>query len=170
MDEVFDRLGELLAEIERLDEPVRGPVVELLQGLETLHRSAVHRLADALGEPEVERLRASEPAIAWLLGAYGIGVDEWAEVEAALDDVRPYIHSHGGSLELLDVTDGVVHAKLAGSCSGCTASAVTLREGVERALREHFPGFAGLEVEEDEDAEAHPPPGPTLLQIEDRRG
>lgn len=166
MEEVFERLGELLAELERLDEPVRGRVFEFLDGLETLHGSALHRLADALGEAEVQRLCASDPAIAWLFGAYGIGVDERGEVEAALDEVRPYIHSHGGSLELLDVVDGVVHAKLAGSCSGCTASAVTLREGVEKALRENFPGFAGLEVEEDESAEAHPPPGPTLLQIE----
>lgn len=142
---------------------------EFLDGLETLHRSALHRLSDALGGAEVERLRDSDPAIAWLLGAYGVGIDERQEVEAALDEVRPYIESHDGSLKVLDVADGVVRVELAGSCSGCTASAVTLREGVEKALRENFPGFAGLEVEED-DAERHPPPGPTLLQIEDRRG
>lgn len=166
MDDLFDRLGELLPELEQLDDPARGQVFEFLDGLEALHRSAVNRLADGLGEAEVERLRTSDPAVDWLFGAYGVGVDERAEVESALEDVRPYIESHGGSLEVLDVTDGVVHVKLAGSCSGCTASAVTLREGVEKALRENIPGFAGLEVEED-DAEAHPPPGPTLLQIED---
>ncbi|HEV2819414.1 MAG TPA: NifU family protein [Solirubrobacteraceae bacterium] len=165
MDDLFDRLGELLPELEQLDEPVRGQVFEFLDGLEALHRSAVHRLADGVGEAEVARLRKGDPAVDWLFGAYGVGVDEREEVEAALEEVRPYIESHGGSLEVLGVADGMVRVKLAGSCSGCTASAVTLREGVEKALRENVPGFAGLEVEE-EDAEAHPPPGPTLLQIE----
>jgi hypothetical protein len=46
---------------------------------------------------------------------------------------------------------------------------VTLQKGVEEALRERFPGFVELEVEEIE-APAHPPPGPTLLQIENRLG
>jgi Fe-S cluster biogenesis protein NfuA len=58
---------------------------------------------------------------------------------------------------------------MSGACSGCSASAITLREGIEEALRERLPGFARIEVEEDP-APRHPPPGPTLLQIQRRPG
>lgn len=165
LNEVLDRLEGLLAEIDQLDEEVRRPVLELLDGLDALHRTALERLPEALGTDGVERLRTADPALAWLLDTYGIGADERAAAERALDSVRPYIHSHGGEVELLDVSGGVVHVRVAGACSGCAASAITLREGVEAALREVVPGFQRLEVAPDHGA-AHPAPGPTLLQIE----
>lgn len=165
LDQRLDDMERLLAEIDELDEPLRGRVLALLDGVDALHRHALERLGARLGADQVELLRMGDPAVAWLFDAYAVGIDERAAAEAALESVRPYIHSHGGRLELLGAHAGVVRVRLAGSCSGCTASAVTLRNGVEEALREGFPGFAGMEVEE-EDALPHPPPGPTLLQIE----
>lgn len=178
LDMVLDRLNKGLAELEHLEEPARGQVFDFLGDLEQLHRTGLHRLAELLGADDVQRLREGDRAVAWLLEAYGVGVDERAEAEAALEkEVRPYVHSHGGSLEVLEVVDGVVRVRMAGSCSGCTASAATLRNGVERALVEGMPGFVALEVEEDEDpAPPHPPPsvpqpppGATLLPIEARQ-
>ena len=165
LNEVLDRLEGLLAEVDLLDEEVRRPVLELLDGLDALHRMALERLPDAIGAEGVERLRGADPALAWLLEAYGVGADERAAAERALDSVRPYIHSHGGEVELLDASGGVVHVRLAGACSGCAASAITLRNGVEAALREGVPGFQRLAVAPD-DGPAHPPPGQTLLHIE----
>lgn len=165
---LLSELQEGLSEIERLDEPARGLVIDFLDRLEELHRTALQLIGDLLGDEQVERLRESDPAVAWLLHAYGIGLDERAEAELALDPVRPYIHSHGGEIEVLAADGGVVRVRLTGSCSGCTASAVTLKEGVERALAEGLPGFARLDVEEETGAEAHPPPGATLLQLENR--
>lgn len=165
MDDLLDRLEELFAQVQELDESDQRVVFELLDGVDHVHRMAMRQVGDALGAAEVERLRAAHPAIAWLWEAYNVGLDEFALANEALDDIRPYIHSHDGEVELLDVTDGVVHLRLSGSCSGCTASAVTLQQGVEEALRDNLPGFRRLTVEEDEDAEAHPPPGQTLLQI-----
>lgn len=163
-DNVLARLEELLSEIEQLDEPLRDRVFELLDGIDLLHRTALGRLAEHLPAETVDALRG-DPAIAWMLDAYGVGVDEKAAADAALADIRPYIASHGGSVEILDVSGGIVRVKLAGACSGCTASAVTLTEGIEAALRDNFPAFVAMQVEDD-DAPAHPPPGPTLLQIE----
>lgn len=165
---VLDRLEELLGRLDALDEDVRGPVFELLDGVDTVHRLALGRLAELLGDAELDRLRGADDAVAWLLDAYGAGVDERAVAERALDTIRPYIDGHGGRVELLDVVAGVVHLRLAGSCAGCTASAETLREGVEQALREGFPGFARMAVEEDLSAPVHAPPGATLLQITPR--
>lgn len=166
LDELVDRLEGLFTELDELDEETRATVLELLDGVDRIHRLALRQVGDALDAAEIERLRAAHPAIAWLWEAYGVGRDEHAMADEALDEIRPYIHSHDGEVEVLDVTDGVVHVRLSGSCSGCTASAITLQRGVEDALRENFPGFRELTVEEDEDAEPHAPPGRTLLQIE----
>ena len=162
-EELLNRLEELIAELEAIDDPARAQVFELLDGIDSLHRVALRRLAELLDEQTLERLR-SDPAVGWLLHAYGVGIDEHAAAEAALEAIRPYIHSHGGKVEIVEAKDGVVRVKLAGSCSGCTASAITLQHGIEEALREGFPGFAALEVEED-DAVPHPPPGPTLVEL-----
>jgi Fe-S cluster biogenesis protein NfuA len=127
------------------------------------------RLGDLLGPVDVERLASADPAVAWLVDAYSVGLDERAAAEAALAPVRPYIHSHGGEVEVLEAAGGVVRVRLSGACSGCTASSVTLTRGIEEALRENLPGFLALDAEQDT-APAHPPPGPTLLQIENRLG
>lgn len=153
-----------MAEIEALEEPARTQVFDLLDGLDALHREALSRIGAALGPEQLERLRAGDAMAAWLLDAYAVGVDQRAAAEAALGPVRPYIHSHGGDVQVLGVAAGVVRLRMTGSCAGCTASSITLREGIEQALRDNFPGFAAIEVEEDA-AAAHPPPGATLLQI-----
>ena len=126
---------------------------------------ALGRVGAQLGAEQIARLRAGDPAIDWLFDTYAVGVDERAAAEAALESIRPYIDSHGGAVEVLGAHEGVVRVRMSGACAGCTASAVTLQSGIEEALREHFPGFARVEAEQD-DAAPHPPPGPQLLQIE----
>ncbi len=168
-DDVLQRLEELLGEIEALDDPVREQVFELLDGIDAMHRMALGRLGQTLEPETLEQLRGADPAVGWLFDAYAVGIDERAAADAALESVRPYIESHGGSVDVLGAEAGVVQLKLSGACSGCTASAVTLREGVEEALRDNFAGFRAMEVEED-DGPAHPPPGPTLLQIQPHPG
>ena len=164
---LLDRLEELLGEVEHLNDDARGRVFELLDGVDAIHRLAVTRLAAALGAG-VDELRRSDPAVAGLFEAYGIGVDDVAAATAALEPVRPYITGHGGDVEVLGVERGVVTVRLSGACSGCTSSAQTLRYGVEEALRDNLPGFVAMEVAPDSGAAPHPPPGPVLLQIQPR--
>lgn len=164
LDDLLGRLEELLAEMEELDEPVRTRVFDLLDGLDIVHRTALSALGEALDQQTLERVRAADPATAWVFDAYRVGVDELAEADAALESIRPYIHSHGGRVEVLDARGGVVRLRLSGACSGCTASAATLKHGIDEALREHLPTFVATEVEED-DAEPHPPPAPVILEL-----
>lgn len=165
---LLDRLEELLERVDALPPEVRGDVLELLDGIDLLHRRAVQGLARALGE-RVDAARAADPATDWLLAAYDVGTDDLAAAAAALDRIRPYVHEHGGEVEALDVTDGVVRIRLSGACSGCTAASQTLREGVQQALQDGMPGFVAMEVVPADPAAApHPPPGPTLLQIQPR--
>ena len=62
--------------------------------------------------------------------------------------MRPYLGSHGGDVELLEVTDdGVVRLRLLGSCDGCPSSSVTLKLAVEDAIEAAAPEVTGIEVE-----------------------
>lgn len=163
---LLDRLEELLGEVEGLDEPVRETVFELLDGVDALHRLAVTRLAALIGDPTL--LRRADPAVDWLLEAYGVGVNDVEGASSALDAVRPYLHEHGGDVKVLAVENGVVRVQLNGACSGCTSAAVTLRNGVEEALRDGLPGFIAMDVAPDSGAPTHPPPTQVLLQITPR--
>ena len=169
MGPLLDRLEELLGDIEGLDEDVRNRVFELLDGVDAVHRLAVTRLADSPGL-DLEALRRSDPAIDWLFEAYGVGVNDPDAANDALEQIRPYLHEHGGEVEVLGVEHGVVRVRLVGACSGCTSAGETLRHGVEEALRENLPGFVSMDVAPDDGAAAHAPPsGSTvLLQITTR--
>ncbi len=61
------------------------------------------------------------------------------KIEAALAKVRPMLLADGGDVQLIDVTDGVVKVKLTGACGGCPMATMTLKGGIERALKEEVP-------------------------------
>ncbi len=61
------------------------------------------------------------------------------KVEAALDKIRPALEADGGNIELIDVNDGVVKVKLTGACAGCPMSTMTLKNGIERILKQQIP-------------------------------
>lgn len=72
-----------------------------------------------------------------------------AVLEVIDGDVGDYIRSHGGIIELVDVSDGRVRLSLNGSCSHCPASDVTLTERVESAVRSRFPAVREVTAESD---------------------
>jgi Fe-S cluster biogenesis protein NfuA/nitrite reductase/ring-hydroxylating ferredoxin subunit len=149
-------------------------VAELDTLVQTLEREGDERalllleLVDAIHRPALELIARGEtehPLARTLLAMYDLApVDDAVLAEEALDSVRPYVESHGGRVELLGVDDGVVTVRMSGACQGCAGSAVTLRRGIEEALREHYPGFRDVVAEEVEE-----PAAPKLLQIEDLR-
>ena len=62
------------------------------------------------------------------------------KVEEALNQVRPYLESDGGDIRLIEVTDDfVVKVKLLGACSDCQVSMMTLKAGVEQAIKKLLP-------------------------------
>lgn len=69
------------------------------------------------------------------------------QVEAALEKVRPALAAHNGNIELVRIEGQNVHVRLKGNCIGCPISAMTLKYGVERALREEVAGFGELIAE-----------------------
>jgi len=67
------------------------------------------------------------------------------KIEKALEKIRPSLQADGGNIELVDVTDGVVKVRLTGACGGCPMSQMTLKMGVERALKQEVPEVKRVE-------------------------
>jgi Fe-S cluster biogenesis protein NfuA len=61
------------------------------------------------------------------------------KVKEVLDKVRPYLVRDGGNVELVAVEDGTVKVKLVGACAGCALSQLTLKNGIERILKQEIP-------------------------------
>jgi len=61
------------------------------------------------------------------------------KVEAVLGKIRPSLVADGGNVELIDVNDGVVKIKLTGACAGCPMATMTLKQGIERILKQEIP-------------------------------
>ncbi len=62
------------------------------------------------------------------------------KVEAVLGNIRPALQRDGGDVELVEVNDqGVVKVRLKGACGGCPMASMTLKNGIERVLRESIP-------------------------------
>ena len=63
------------------------------------------------------------------------------EVQKYIDKIRPSLQADGGDVELVEVTDdGVVKVKLLGACSGCPMSTLTIKNGIERTLKQNVDG------------------------------
>jgi len=69
------------------------------------------------------------------------------QIEEALDTIRPYLMADGGSVRLLNVTnDYVVELELLGACGSCPMSTMTLRAGIEQALKRSVPEIKRVEA------------------------
>lgn len=66
-------------------------------------------------------------------------------ISEAISEVRPYLKADGGDVELIDLTsDNTVKVRLSGACDGCPFSVMTLKAGIEEAIRKKFPEMKEL--------------------------
>lgn len=68
------------------------------------------------------------------------------KVESILEKIRPALQRDGGDVELVDVVNGVVKVRLKGSCAGCPMSTMTLKQGIERYLKQQIPEVVSVEA------------------------
>jgi nitrite reductase/ring-hydroxylating ferredoxin subunit len=148
--DILEDVQQLIAELEsHPDAAVGARLTELLQGIDTIHRTALTHLIGAIqsmaGEAFINRLTA-DPAVRLLLMSYDlIAVDRRLHTEEALDTVRGHLHDHGIDVELSEVVGGAVYVKLHGlERSGVTLEAV--RHDLEEALKVGLVGFQELVV------------------------
>ena len=70
------------------------------------------------------------------------------EVEEVLETLRPMLMQDGGDVELVDIDDGIVKVRLVGACSSCSSSTMTLKMGIEKALKKAIPMVRCIEAVE----------------------
>ena len=71
--------------------------------------------------------------------------DLLARVNDSLDDIRPFLKVDGGNVEVVDVTDdNIVHVRWMGNCETCSMSAMTMKAGIEQAIRNKMPEIRGV--------------------------
>ena len=68
------------------------------------------------------------------------------KVEAAINKIKPMLQADGGDVELVDVKDGVVTVRLRGACAGCPMSQMTLKQGIERMLKQEVPEVVSVQA------------------------
>ena len=67
------------------------------------------------------------------------------QVENALQKIRPLLQRDGGDVELVEVVAGVVKVRLQGACAGCPMSQMTIKNGIERLLKQEIPEVESVE-------------------------
>ena len=68
-------------------------------------------------------------------------------INEAINEIRPYLKADGGDVELVEITtDDLVKVRLTGACDGCPFSMMTLRAGIEQAIRKKFPEMKELQA------------------------
>jgi Fe-S cluster biogenesis protein NfuA len=153
-----DRIEHLLDELQSIADPRSFSLAEeLLRLVSDLYVAGLGRVVALAQEvsPELLDSLIGDDLVASLLLVLGLHPKSLAmRVSEALDEVRPFLASHSGGVELLgvDVEAGVVRLRLLGSCDGCPSSAVTLQMAVERAIVEAAPEIIRIDVDEPSDA------------------
>ena len=176
LQERVTRMEALLGEIETLSDPnARSKAAEVVGVLLELYGEGLARMMEVVAEGE-ERERtfdafAEDELVSHLLLLHGLHpLDLETRVVRALKEVRPYLLSHGGNVELLGVEEGVARLRMQGSCSGCPSSTVTLKLAIEEAIQKTAPDLERIQAE---GVAEEPRPtiiaGPTLRKKEKKR-
>lgn len=152
------------AQVERLlgefstsdDVRVQQQAEELVRLLTELYGAGLERVVEFVESesgPDGLTRMAGDELVASLLILHGLHPKDTAtRVSDALEEVRPYLGSHSGDVELLGVDDeDVAHLRLRGSCDGCPSSTVTVKYAIEGAVANHAPEVTGIDVQESAD-------------------
>lgn len=151
LEEIAARLDEASRATQDLDPLPRQLLADQVEALNALHRNGLLTIVRALkDDPRGKELLfelVDDPGVRMLLAMHGIiRPDPMVAAEAVLDTLRPGLASHGGDVALDHIEDGTVYVHLQGACNGCSMAAVTMREGIEKALVEQVPGIVGVTV------------------------
>jgi Fe-S cluster biogenesis protein NfuA/nitrite reductase/ring-hydroxylating ferredoxin subunit len=164
-DELPLRVQDLQSRLDAsADLETREVAEQLVSSIVQMYGAGLERIVGSLldaGEQgrQLAAQLAEDPLVAPLLLIHDLHpVPIEQRVQGALDQVRPYMESHGGDVELLSLEHGVARIRLQGSCSDCQASAVTLELAIKQALEEAAPDLDELQVE----GVAPPPQGASL--------
>lgn len=146
-----EKVDEAIAEVRALEDKAQNSAMNMKRAVEEFHKFGLIKLVQLLKSDEHGKellfQAVDEPSIYALFAMHGIvRADVQTRVKRVIEMVRPYMQSHGGDVELVEVQSDTVYVRLHGACNGCSMSSVTLRNGVEEALKEHVPEIINIEV------------------------
>src|SRR6266516_6639987 len=148
------RIETLIQEIAAFPDPhARATAEELVKALLDMYGEGLNRLLEITAASEVSGIAlinifAEDELLSALFTLHGLHpLDIETRILQALDEVRPYLKSHGGNVEFVRVEDDIAHLRLEGSCHGCPGSTVTLKLAIEEAIYKAAPDLNGLKVE-----------------------
>ncbi|MDQ6623059.1 MAG: NifU family protein [Verrucomicrobiota bacterium] len=148
------RIEELIKGVEAIaDEKARTQACELVAALMELQGAGFERTLELIydsgpgGQVLIDEL-GRDALVSSLLLVHGLHpLDLETRVRRALEEVRPKLGQHGGSVQLIGVTpEGAVRLQLEGNCEGCPSSRLTLKFSIEEALYAAAPDITALEV------------------------
>ncbi|HYZ81226.1 MAG TPA: NifU family protein [Solirubrobacteraceae bacterium] len=152
-EQLVQRIQELQERLDATGDPATRELADqLVSAVVQMYGAGLERIVQLLAETgtegrEIAGALSEDELLSTLLLIHDLHpVPLQERVRDALDSVRPYMESHGGNVELLSLKDGVATIHLRGSCSDCSASAVTLELAIKQALEEAAPDLEGLEV------------------------
>ena len=145
-----DRIQTLLDATSAGGTVARERAEQLVREVVELYGAGLVRIVATIGDradPGMLDRLAADDLVASLLLVHGLHPhDVHRRVSDALDQVRPYLGSHGGDVHLLDIVGDTVQLQFAGSCKSCPSSAVTLELAVEDAIRAAAPEISSIEL------------------------
>ncbi|EOD12108.1 hypothetical protein EMIHUDRAFT_452262 [Emiliania huxleyi CCMP1516] len=116
---------------------LRVPAVSAVPRVQ--HRAGAPRCSDPVTSPfEASASNGGET----LTGPLPLTAEN---VDAVLDEMRPYLMADGGNVAVAEIDGGVVRLELQGACGSCASSAMTMKMGLERGLREKIPEIIAVE-------------------------
>lgn len=135
LQEDLATLEQLLEQVDALPEPIGRAPREAVELLVRVYGSALGRILEHATRAASPEDIASDEELEPLLIAHGLHpVDIGSRVERALEDVRPYVHSHDGEISLVGIEGDTAVVKMSGTCDGCSSSETTLKLAVEQAV------------------------------------
>ncbi len=151
----MQRLEASIEEFERLpDANLRARVQEIVRTLIDLHGEGLERILDRVADAGDVGLAAiddlgRDELVAGLLLLHGLHpLDLETRVRQALEKVRPYLRSHGGNVEIVQISETSVRLRLQGSCHSCPSSATTMKTTIEEAIYQAAPDLQTIEVDD----------------------
>jgi Fe-S cluster biogenesis protein NfuA len=146
------RTDALLNQLESLEDgEAKSNAVETIQILFELYGEGLRRILEQTTRSNMTGLidaYKQDELVSHLLLMHDLHPDPIeTRVQQALDEVRPYMESHGGNVELLGVKAGIAYLRLVGSCHGCLASSTTMKLAVEKAVHKFAPDLLAVEAE-----------------------
>ena len=155
LNQQSQHIQELIEEIDSLPDPAtRKMMQECIQEIVSFYGHGLEKILRVISKgnsaaaKDIYNDLIEDSFISGLLLIHDLHpLDLKTRLYHALEKVRPYIDSHGGSVELVSLEDGIAKIKLSGSCKTCPSSGSTLELGIKQAIEENCPDLLDLQVE-----------------------